>query len=266
MSTTSPTRSRSRSAPALTAWPWWRRPVWLGQQGVENISDPNLGGTVEFDWGWVKLVQALHSSTTPDGRVTYASGLVINIGGTTVYHLGDTCLFGDLRLIAERTPVDVALIPIGGHYTMDRHDAVVAAELIGAGHGDPVPLQHVPADPDRRRAPSSQTWSRRPARRSWCSSPGTRTRSSQLAGAREHGIDHLLGELARERVLLARVKAAEERVRADRHLRAVAELRLGPRHLEAGAAQRRPAPRPTRTCRAPPAPVRARGAAARARR
>jgi L-ascorbate metabolism protein UlaG (beta-lactamase superfamily) len=105
---------------------------WLGQQGVENVSDPNLGGTIEFDWGWVKLVQAFHSSTTPDGTVTYASGLVINIGGKTVYHLGDTCLFGDLRLIAERTPVDVALIPIGGHYTMDRHDAVVAAELIGA--------------------------------------------------------------------------------------------------------------------------------------
>jgi L-ascorbate metabolism protein UlaG (beta-lactamase superfamily) len=106
---------------------------WLGKQGVENVSDPNLGGTVSFDWGWVKLVQALHSSETPDGTVTYASGLVVNIGGTTVYHLGDTCLFGDLRLIAQRTPVDVALMPIGGHYTMDRHDAVVAADLIGAG-------------------------------------------------------------------------------------------------------------------------------------
>jgi L-ascorbate metabolism protein UlaG (beta-lactamase superfamily) len=105
--------------------------TWLGKQGVEDVSDPNLGGTVEFDWGWVKLVQAFHSSETPDGTVTYASGLVVNIGGTTVYHLGDTCLFGDLRLIAQRTPVDVALIPIGGHYTMDRHDAVVAAELIG---------------------------------------------------------------------------------------------------------------------------------------
>jgi len=106
---------------------------WLGKQGVENVSDPNLGGTGTFDWGWVKLVQALHSSTAPDGTVTYASGLVINIGGTTVYHLGDTCLFSDLRLIAERTPVDVALVPIGGHYTMDRQDAVVAAELIAAG-------------------------------------------------------------------------------------------------------------------------------------
>jgi L-ascorbate metabolism protein UlaG (beta-lactamase superfamily) len=105
---------------------------WLSDKGVENVSDPNLGGTVETDWGWVKLVQACHSSTMPDGTVTYASGLVVNIGGTTVYHLGDTCLFSDLKLIAERTPVDVAIIPIGGHYTMDRHDAVVAAKFIGA--------------------------------------------------------------------------------------------------------------------------------------
>ncbi len=117
---------------------------WLGGRGVDAVTDPNLGGTVEFDWGWVKLVQAFHTSTIPGSAETpfsaetgtaigMAAGLVVNIGGTTVYHLGDTCLFSDLRLIAERTPVDVALIPIGGHYTMDRHDAVVAAELIGAG-------------------------------------------------------------------------------------------------------------------------------------
>jgi L-ascorbate metabolism protein UlaG (beta-lactamase superfamily) len=82
----------------------------------------------------VKLVHAFHTSTTPDGKAKHApAGLVINVGGTTVYHLGDTGLFGDLQLIAERTPVDVALVPIGGHYTMDRHDAVVAAKLIGAG-------------------------------------------------------------------------------------------------------------------------------------
>ena len=107
---------------------------WLGEQGIEAVSDPNLGGTVEFDWGWVKLVQALHTNTIQmDGTVVgMPAGLVINIGGTTVYHLGDTCLFSDLKLIAERTPVDVALVPIGGHYTMDRGDAAVAAGFVGA--------------------------------------------------------------------------------------------------------------------------------------
>ena len=54
-----------------------------------------------------------------------------NLGGTLVYHLGDTCLFSDLQLIARRgDKVDVALVPIGGHYTMDRHDAVTAVEFI----------------------------------------------------------------------------------------------------------------------------------------
>jgi L-ascorbate metabolism protein UlaG (beta-lactamase superfamily) len=108
---------------------------WLASEhGIENGFDPNLGGTVEFDWGWVKLVQAFHSNTTPDGTsIGQAAGLVIHIGGKTIYHAGDTCLFGDMQLIAQRTPVDIAILPIGGHYTMDRHDAAYAAGLIGAG-------------------------------------------------------------------------------------------------------------------------------------
>ena len=57
---------------------------------------------------------------------------MINLGGKIVYHLGDTALFSDLRLVGERDPLDVALVCIGGHYTMDRHDAAIAAELIGA--------------------------------------------------------------------------------------------------------------------------------------
>ncbi len=57
---------------------------------------------------------------------------MIKIGGKTIYHAGDTCLFGDMQLIAQRTPVDIAILPIGGHYTMDRHDAAYAAGLIGA--------------------------------------------------------------------------------------------------------------------------------------
>ena len=57
---------------------------------------------------------------------------MISLEDTIVYHLGDTCLFSDLALVGKRTPIDVALMCIGGHYTMDRTDAVDAAELIGA--------------------------------------------------------------------------------------------------------------------------------------
>jgi L-ascorbate metabolism protein UlaG (beta-lactamase superfamily) len=106
----------------------------LGDAGVENVHDPNLGGTVKFDWGWVKLVPAWHTSTTPKGTVNTPAGLLIGLGGKTIYHLGDTALFSDLRLIAHRgNPIDVALMCIGGHYTMDRLDAVVAAEYVEAG-------------------------------------------------------------------------------------------------------------------------------------
>lgn len=97
-----------------------------------DVRDPNLGGTVEFDWGWVRLVPAWHTGTSPNGTVHTPAGLVINFGGKTVYHVGDTALFSDLALPGRRSPLDVALVPIGGHYTMDRHDAVEAAKLIGA--------------------------------------------------------------------------------------------------------------------------------------
>jgi L-ascorbate metabolism protein UlaG (beta-lactamase superfamily) len=106
----------------------------LSDAGVENVADPNIGGTVKFDWGWVKLTPAWHTSTTPKGTPNTPAGLLINIGGKLVYHLGDTALFSDLKLVAGRgDPIDVALMCIGGHYTMDRIDAVTAAEFLGAG-------------------------------------------------------------------------------------------------------------------------------------
>jgi L-ascorbate metabolism protein UlaG (beta-lactamase superfamily) len=104
----------------------------LGELGVENVADANIGGTIEFEGGWVRLTPAWHTSTSPGGTVTIPAGLVINLGGKTVYHLGDTGLFSDLALVKARDHVDVALIPIGGRYTMDRHDAVTAADLVGA--------------------------------------------------------------------------------------------------------------------------------------
>jgi L-ascorbate metabolism protein UlaG (beta-lactamase superfamily) len=104
----------------------------LDKAGVENVFDPNMGGTVEFDDVWVRLVPAWHTSTTPKGTANVPAGLVIGLGGKVVYHLGDTALFSDLRLPGERENLDVALMCIGGHYTMDRVDAVKAAGLVGA--------------------------------------------------------------------------------------------------------------------------------------
>jgi L-ascorbate metabolism protein UlaG (beta-lactamase superfamily) len=116
----------------------------IGEEGVEAI-DTNLGGTAEFDWGTVRLTPAWHTSTTPKGTVSTPAGLVIEFGDKRIYHLGDTALFSDLALPKRRGHLDVALMCIGGHYTMDRFDAVAACELVGADqvipcHYDTFPL------------------------------------------------------------------------------------------------------------------------------
>ncbi len=111
----------------------------LAELGVDPVHDPNLGGTVAFDWGWVKLVPAWHSSSTPNGTVSTPAGMLVMVGDKLVYHLGDTALFSDIELIARRgNHVNVALVPIGGHYTMDRFDAVAACEWIGSDEVIPI--------------------------------------------------------------------------------------------------------------------------------
>jgi L-ascorbate metabolism protein UlaG (beta-lactamase superfamily) len=102
----------------------------LSGDGVDAI-DTNLGGTAQYDWGWVKMTPAWHTAVSPKGTPHTPAGLLIHIGDRLVYHLGDTCLFSDMQLIARRgDKVDLALVPIGGHYTMDRYDAVTAVEFI----------------------------------------------------------------------------------------------------------------------------------------
>jgi L-ascorbate metabolism protein UlaG (beta-lactamase superfamily) len=102
----------------------------IGEDGVETF-DPNIGGTVTFDWGWVKLTPAWHTALSPKGTPHMPAGMLIHIGDRLVYHLGDTALFSDLQLIAQRgDKVDLALVPIGGHYTMDRFDAVTAVKFV----------------------------------------------------------------------------------------------------------------------------------------
>ncbi|MGC2374101.1 MAG: metal-dependent hydrolase [Solirubrobacteraceae bacterium] len=123
----------------------------LAEEGLENVHDPNIGGTEELEWGSAKLVPAWHTSTTPKGTVNTPTGLIVKFAGKTIYHLGDTCVFSDLALNAQQAGgIDVALMCIGGHYTMDRHDAVEAARLVGAKqtipcHYDTFPPIHADA-------------------------------------------------------------------------------------------------------------------------
>jgi L-ascorbate metabolism protein UlaG (beta-lactamase superfamily) len=104
-----------------------------GELGDDHlVLDPNMGGTVTLEWGSVRILPAWHTSTTPKGTVNTPAGLLVELGDKRVYHLGDTCLFSDLKLVRRYGRIDVAIMPIGGHYTMDRFDAVVAAEWVGA--------------------------------------------------------------------------------------------------------------------------------------
>jgi L-ascorbate metabolism protein UlaG (beta-lactamase superfamily) len=78
-----------------------------------QVFDPNMGGTVELPWGTVRVVPAWHTSTTPKGTVNTPAGLVVELGGKRVYHLGDTCLFSDLQLVKRygRIPCHYGTFP-----------------------------------------------------------------------------------------------------------------------------------------------------------
>jgi L-ascorbate metabolism protein UlaG (beta-lactamase superfamily) len=103
---------------------------WCGEQGV-TAHPLHIGGGHDFSFGKVKLTQAFHGSSFPDGSYGgMPAGALIKLEGKTVYHSGDTCLFGDMKLIAEMNPIDVALIPIGDNFTMGLEDAVKAVEFL----------------------------------------------------------------------------------------------------------------------------------------
>lgn len=121
---------------------------YLHGKGLENVQAGNFGGTLAFDGGSAKFVPAWHTSSfTDDGKkvaISIPCGFIIRFGGKTIYFAGDTALFGDMKLIGEEG-IDLAILPIGGHYTMDPSDAVRAANLIGAKHVIPCHYNTFPA-------------------------------------------------------------------------------------------------------------------------
>ncbi|WP_017732578.1 metal-dependent hydrolase [Nafulsella turpanensis] len=104
---------------------------WFGNKGVADGHPMNHGGKKKFEFGTVKMVNAIHSSSLPDG--TYAgnpAGFVVQTSEKTFYFAGDTALTLDMQLIGQEFDIDFAFMPIGDNFTMDIHDALKAADFV----------------------------------------------------------------------------------------------------------------------------------------
>jgi L-ascorbate metabolism protein UlaG (beta-lactamase superfamily) len=109
---------------------------YVGAKGVANTIGMNLGGTVQLDDVAATMVEAKHSAGAQDELGTHyvgvATGFVLTIAdGPVIYHAGDTAVFGDMKLIGELYGPQVAVLPIGGHYTMGPKEAAMAVRLLG---------------------------------------------------------------------------------------------------------------------------------------
>ena len=103
---------------------------WLGSKGVNNAHGMNIGGGYNFDFGRVKMVNAVHSSTLPDGSAGgNPAGFVIYSDDMVLYFAGDTALTYDMKLLADEK-LDWAILPIGDNYTMGADDAIKACSFI----------------------------------------------------------------------------------------------------------------------------------------
>jgi L-ascorbate metabolism protein UlaG (beta-lactamase superfamily) len=109
--------------------------AYVAAKGVAKTIGMNLGGTVQLGDAAVTMVEAKHSAGVEDEQGTHyagvAAGFVLTIeNGPVLYHAGDTAVFGDMKLIAELYRPEIALLPIGGHFTMGPKEAALAARLL----------------------------------------------------------------------------------------------------------------------------------------
>jgi L-ascorbate metabolism protein UlaG (beta-lactamase superfamily) len=103
---------------------------WLGGKGIPDAHGMNIGGGFNFDFGRVKMVSAIHSSSMPDGAYGgVAAGFIIYAEGKKIYFSGDTALTFDMKLLADEN-LDWAILPIGDNYTMGAEDAIKTTEFI----------------------------------------------------------------------------------------------------------------------------------------
>jgi len=131
--------SKRTSAPVITTF---ELANWLEAQGAKTVA-MNHGGWCNFPFGRIRFTIAFHSSSAIEdgGRPLYLgepAGVVLETEGKTIYHAGDTALFSDMRLIGEEAPIDLALLPVGDHFTMGPKDAARAVEFLGAKRVVPI--------------------------------------------------------------------------------------------------------------------------------
>lgn len=102
------------------------------EQGCK-VNAVNLGGRVVYDWGSAIFLPAFHSSSLPDGRYGgHAAAILFDIDNVRIYHAGDTCLHQEMKSVKELYRPQIAMLPIGGKFTMDIEHAAIAAQWIGA--------------------------------------------------------------------------------------------------------------------------------------
>jgi len=109
----------------------WEIAEWAKNNGIENVHPMNIGGKWNFNFGKVQMVQAVHSSSFPDG--SYAgepAGFVFQTEGITFYYAGDTALYTDMQYIGQKYQLNFAFLPVGSNFTMDLEDALTAASYI----------------------------------------------------------------------------------------------------------------------------------------
>lgn len=109
----------------------WEIYVWLNKQGVENIHPMNIGGKIKLDFGNVKCVNAVHSSSLPDGsNGGNPMGFVVESNEGNFYYAGDTALTYDMKLIGDYRKINFAFLPIGDNFTMGVDNAIIACDFI----------------------------------------------------------------------------------------------------------------------------------------
>ena len=125
--------ARDSGAPVVAMWELCD---WLGQKGLQNLEPMNKGGSIDVAGLRITMTDARHSSSvTEGGRIVYLgepAGFVVRLeDGRSLYYAGDTCLFGDMRLIGEMYKPEIAFLPIGDRFTMGPVAAAKACELLG---------------------------------------------------------------------------------------------------------------------------------------